>query len=61
LVVFGQLLQDREHHVLLAQVARVLDLQLLGKGEKVGGGFALKFLEIHCKVRVWGTRGWGNG
>src|SRR3546814_8757943 len=46
-VVLGELFQDREHHVLLAQGAGVLDLQLLGIGEKLGGRFALEFLKIH--------------
>src|SRR3546814_14214177 len=46
-VVLGELFQDREHHVLLAQGACVLDLQLLGIGEKLGGRFALEFLKIH--------------
>jgi hypothetical protein len=30
-----RLLQDREHHVLLAQRARLLDLQLLGKRQQL--------------------------
>jgi len=46
-VVHGELFQDREHHVLAAQVARVFDLQLLGIGEKLGRAFLLEFLEIH--------------
>jgi hypothetical protein len=33
---FGQLLQDREHHFLLAHGAAVFNLQLFG-GEKLGG------------------------
>ena len=36
-IVLGQLLQDREHHVLLAQKRRVLDLELFGGGEQVSG------------------------
>ena len=30
-IVFGQLFEDREQHVLLAQAAGVLDLQILGE------------------------------
>src|SRR5262249_17893579 len=56
-VVLRQALQDREHHVLPAQVARVLDLQILGEFQEVGGGFAFQFLKVH------GNRGkpWGKG
>ena len=43
LLVLRQLLEDREHHVLLAQGGGVLDLQLLGEGEQVGGGLGLEF------------------
>ena len=46
-VVLGELLQDREHHVLLAQRGRVLDLQFLGESQQLGGGFAFQFLEVH--------------
>jgi len=41
LVVLREGLQDGEHHVLLAQAGGVLDLQLLGKIQQVGGGFGL--------------------
>jgi hypothetical protein len=46
----GELLQDRKHHVLLAQRGRILDLELLGEGEQLGRGFPLEFLEIHRLV-----------
>jgi hypothetical protein len=38
-LIFGELLQDREQHVLLAQGGSVLDFEFLGKGEQLGGGF----------------------
>ena len=37
LVVLRERLEDREHHVLLAQLGRVLDLQLLSEVEKIRG------------------------
>ena len=43
----GELLQDGEHQLLLAHGAGVLDLQLLGKGEKLGGDLGLEVLEFH--------------
>src|SRR6185312_1035960 len=49
LIIVGEGLQDREHHVLLAERGRVLDLQLLGKGQKLRRGLAFEFLEVHRK------------
>ena len=46
-VVFRQLLEDREHHVLLAQRRGVFDFQFFGKGQKITGGFGFKFLKVH--------------
>ena len=43
-VVLGQLLQNREQHVLLAQRGRILDFQLFGKSEELRRGFTLQFL-----------------
>ena len=43
LLVLGELLEDGEHDVLLAQGGGVLDLQLLGEGEQVRGAFCLEF------------------
>ena len=45
--VLGQLFQDREHHVLLSQHTRILDLQIFGISQKIGWGFILKLLEVH--------------
>ena len=42
--VFGQLLKDGEHHVLLAQRGRVFDFQVFGIGEEVRRVFVFKFL-----------------
>ncbi len=39
-----ELLQDREHQLLLAHGRGVLDLVLLGEGEKLGGGLDLQVL-----------------
>ncbi len=47
LVVLGQVLEDGEHHVLLAQAGCVLDLQRFGVAEQVGRGFCLEFGEVH--------------
>jgi hypothetical protein len=44
LVVLGQLLEDGEHHVLLAQGAGVLDRQLFGEGKQLRRRLALEFL-----------------
>ena len=40
----GQLLEDREHQLLLAHGAGVLDLELFGEGDEFGGGFGLQVL-----------------
>ncbi len=55
LVVLGEVLEDREHHVLLAQGRRVLDLQGFGKAQQVRWGFCLEFGEMH------GRLGWSDG
>ena len=61
-VVLGELLQDREHHVLLAQGRGVLDLQLFGKSEQLGRSLPLEFLEIHgCLRRDEGRIGPSSG
>ena len=46
-VVVGEVLEDREHQVLLAQQAGVFDSQVLGVGEEVFGGFELELLKLH--------------
>ena len=51
LVVLGERLQDREHHVLLAQRGRVLDLQLLGEIQQFRRGLGFEFLEIYMEAR----------
>ena len=38
-VVLGQLFEDREHNILLAQRGGVFDLQLFGIGQQVSGCF----------------------
>ena len=43
----GELLEDREHQLLLAHGAGVLDLELLGKGEQFGRSLGLEVLEFH--------------
>ena len=50
-VVLRQLLQDREHHVLAAQGAGVLDLQAFGEFEQLGRRLVLQVLEIHRERR----------
>ncbi len=52
LVVLGQILQDREHHVLLAQRRCVLDLQRFGVAQEVGGGFGLQFGKMHGRSPI---------
>ena len=42
-----ELLEDREHLLLLAHGRGVLDRVLFGKGQKFGGGFGLEVLEFH--------------
>ena len=46
-IAFGQFLEDREQHVLLAHGGGVLDLELLGKGQQIGGFFILEILQLH--------------
>jgi hypothetical protein len=46
-VFLGKLLEDREHHVLLAQGACVLNLQLLGIGKEISRRFLFQFLKVH--------------
>ena len=42
-----ELLEDREHLLLLAHGRGVLDRVLFGKGKQFGGGFGLEVLEFH--------------
>src|SRR3546814_8430340 len=49
LVVFRQVLEDREHHILLAQGARILDFQLLGEGQEIGRTLGFQFLKVDRK------------
>ena len=42
----GELLEDREHQLLLAQGRGVLDLELFGEGDELGGGFGLEVLKL---------------
>jgi hypothetical protein len=50
--VAGQLFKNREHHILLAQRARILDFKLLGIAEKFRGGFLFKVLEMHVLLSL---------
>ena len=43
----AELLEDREHHVLLAHGRRVLDVEFLGESQQIGGGFGLQILQFH--------------
>ena len=50
----------REHQLLLAHGAGVLDLVLFGEGEEFGGGLGLEVLEFHfphagCPMGVAGV------
>jgi hypothetical protein len=56
LLVFGEVLQDREHHVLLAQAGGVLDLQGFGEAEQVSRGFCLEFGEMHRVASIGGCQ-----
>ena len=58
-LVLGQLLENGEHHLLLAQGRCVLDVELLGVGQEVGGGLLFKFLKIHG-FYAFKTGGWRN-
>ena len=51
-VVLRQLFQDREHHVLAAQGAGVLDLHAFGEFKQLGWRLVLQVLEIH-RERRW--------
>ena len=42
-----ELLEDREHLLLLAHGRGVLDRVLFGEGKQFGGGFGLEVLEFH--------------
>ena len=55
----GQLLQDREHQLLLAHDAGVLDLERFGKGDQLRRLLVLEFLEFHF-LHGW-TLGWISG
>ena len=50
LVVVGEVFQDREHHVLLAQGRGVLDLEGFGEAQQVGRGFGLEFGKMHRRL-----------
>lgn len=57
-----QLLEDREHHVLLAHGGGVLDLQLLCERQQFGGGFFLELLKGHLFGKGHGlVPGYGGG
>ena len=43
----GELLQDREHQLLLAERGGVFDLELLGKGEQLDRRLGLEVLQFH--------------
>ena len=47
----GELLEDREHQLLLAHGAGVLDLLLFGEGQEFDGGFGFQVLEFHFPHR----------
>ena len=49
-VVLGELLQNGEHHLLLAQGAGVLDPQFFRVRQQLGRRFGLEFLEIHRRL-----------
>ena len=46
-VAGGELFQDREHELLLAHGARVLDLDLLGEAQQLRRRFGLQVLQLH--------------
>ena len=46
-VALGELLQDREHELLLAHGARVLDGDLLGEAQELRRRFGLQILQLH--------------
>src|SRR3546814_11025833 len=52
LFVVRQVLEDREHHILLAQGARILDFQLLGEGQEIGRPLGFQFLKVHGRLRL---------
>ena len=66
LALVGQLLEDGEHEVLLAQRRASLDAKLFSHFDEFGGGFLLEVLEMHIRgfrggkgedwlaIRSWG-------
>ena len=59
-ILRGQLLQDREHQLLLAHDAGVLDLERFGESDQLGRLLVLEFLEFHfLHVADSGDR-WGK-
>ena len=59
-VVLGELLEDGEHHLLLAQGAGILDPQFLGVGEQFSRRLGFEFLEDSWGLRNSGDTG-GQG
>src|SRR5262249_36732283 len=57
-IVFGELLKNSKHHVLLAQGRGIFDLQLFSKSEQFGGALPLQFFEIHGGLCVAIKTGW---
>src|SRR5690606_71167 len=51
-VLGRELLQDREHQLLLAHHAGVLDLERFSEGDQLGRAFALQFLKFHFLHRA---------
>ena len=55
-LVIGQLLQDREHHVLLAQRGSVLDIETFRVRQQIGRCLGLKISEMHSDYALGGQR-----
>ena len=60
-IVVGQLLENREHHVLLSQGACVLDFEFLGICEEIGRRFLFQFLKMHGFCTLVGAGYVGQG
>ncbi len=46
-IALREFLQDREHHVLLAHGRGILDLELLGERQQIGGFLVFEILQLH--------------
>ena len=59
LVILGEVFEDGEQHVLLAQAGCVLDLQGFGETEQVRRRFCLEFGQMHSMPSILGQ--WAKG